>query len=67
MWLWKRESNHPPDPPLQEVPFTCEELARLQALRQRFPLYSEYLLSLEKQRLDFVRWLVEHGKLSGDT
>jgi hypothetical protein len=53
-------------PPLQEVPFTCEELARLQALRQRFPLYSEYLLSQEKQRLKFVQWLVEHGKLSGD-
>ena len=67
MWLCKQHSQYPPEPPVQRDPFTCEGMARLQALRRQFPRYSEYLLSREKQHLLFVRWLVEQGKLSGDT
>ncbi len=49
--------------------FTPEELARLNALRTNFRSRAEYLERvIDEARLEFARWLVEHGKLSeGDT
>lgn len=66
MWQWKRRTGNPCQATLLESPLSSEEMARLRALRQRLPNYSEYLLDTEKHRLRFVRWLVEHDKIRGD-
>ncbi len=49
--------------------FTPEELARLNALRTNFRSRAEYLERvIDETRLEFARWLVEHGKLNeGDS
>lgn len=45
--------------------FTPEEWARLNALRTNFRSRAEYLERvIDDRRLEFARWLVEHGKLS---
>ena len=45
--------------------FTPEELSRLDALRQNFYTHAEYLERvIDDRRLEFARWLLEHGKLS---
>lgn len=45
--------------------FTPEELARLNALRSNFRSRAEYLERvIDDRRLEFARWLLEHGKLS---
>ena len=67
MWLWKQYDQHPPQPPLQESILSREEIAQLLLLRQDLFHHNEYLLTKERQRLLFLRWLVEQGKLSGDT
>ncbi len=44
--------------------FTPEELARLNAMRLNFRSRAEYLERvIDEARLEFARWLVEHGKL----
>lgn len=45
--------------------FTAEEWSRLSALRQRIASLPDYReLGSDIRRLEFVRWLVQHGKLS---
>jgi hypothetical protein len=45
--------------------FTPEELARLNALRASFQSRAEYLERvIDDRRLEFARWLLEHGRLS---
>jgi hypothetical protein len=45
--------------------FTPEEVSRLISLRQTFASHSDYRESMiDERRLEFVRWLLDHGKLS---
>lgn len=47
--------------------FTPEELARLSALRSNFRSRAEYLERvIDDRRLEFARWLKQHGKLNED-
>jgi hypothetical protein len=44
--------------------FTAEEVQRLTALRQRVNVQPMHLdLGIDVRRLEFARWLVEHGRL----
>lgn len=44
--------------------FTADEADRLTTLRRNFNSHAEYLgRVLDEHRLEFARWLVEHGKL----
>lgn len=55
------------DTELKQSSFTPEELARLEALRNRVQSCSvDIEVGLDECRLKFARWLVEHGKLSED-
>ncbi|HLJ80500.1 MAG TPA: hypothetical protein VKT52_03365 [Ktedonobacterales bacterium] len=45
--------------------FTAEEVSRLTQLRSNFHAHSEYLERvIDERRLEFARWLLDHGKLS---
>ncbi len=45
--------------------FTSEEAARLHDLRDNFHSHVEYLERvLDERRIEFVRWLVETGRLN---
>lgn len=47
--------------------FTEDEIARLRALSRRFDSHAEYFeMDLDVRRLEFARWLVQHGRLSED-
>lgn len=47
--------------------WTVTEESRLSALRQQVQTYGPYHeFGLDRYRLEFVRWLVVHGKLSED-
>jgi hypothetical protein len=47
--------------------FTNEEMMRLRALRARADAHPDYEdRGIDERRLKFLRWLVEHGKLSDD-
>jgi hypothetical protein len=44
--------------------FTAEEAARLQSLRENFHAHAEYLERIvDERRIEFVRWLIETGRL----
>lgn len=44
--------------------FTSEEAARLRTLRENFHEHAEYLERvLDERRIEFVRWLIETGRL----
>ncbi len=44
--------------------FTADEAARLNDLRRNFHSHAEYLgRVLDERRIEFARWLFEHGKL----
>ena len=46
-------------------PFTSEEVTRLTDLRHNFFAHSEYLERvIDERRIEFARWLLEHGKLT---
>ncbi len=48
-----------------EVYFTFAELARLRALRERFQAHPDHGdTDAALRRLEFARWLVQHGRLS---
>lgn len=50
---------------MQGACFTHEEWTRLWALHQRIASLPDYReLGTDIRRLEFVRWLVQHGKLS---
>ncbi len=69
MWLWKKEKEYP----LTTVPsciheyLTAQEKRRLSERRERLSIYSEFVCGSEERRLRFLRWLVQEGKLQGDT
>jgi hypothetical protein len=67
MDLWDM-AVHPSTPtPLPDGRFTSEEGQRLIALRQRLALRPTPVdLDIDERRLQFARWLVEHGRLSED-
>ncbi|MBF6589223.1 MAG: hypothetical protein IVW57_01675 [Ktedonobacterales bacterium] len=61
-------SNNTTRPATLGDSFTPEELSRLNALRQNFYTHAEYLERvIDDRRLEFARWLLEHGKLSEGT
>lgn len=57
-------TTSPPDP--LDARFTIEEKARLSRLRERVECHPNPLdlVDIEQRRLEFVRWLVQHGKVS---
>ena len=58
-------SNNTTSPAILGESFTQEELSRLSALRENFHTHAEYLERvIDDRRLEFARWLLEHGKLS---
>lgn len=45
--------------------FTADEVSRLTQLRSNFHAHAEYLERvIDERRLEFARWLLDHGKLS---
>lgn len=45
--------------------FTADEVSRLTHLRTNFHAHTEYLERvIDERRLEFARWLLDHGKLS---
>jgi hypothetical protein len=45
--------------------FSKDEVARLTNLRRNFYEHTEYLERvIDERRLEFARWLLDHGKLS---
>lgn len=46
-----------------EAPFTDEETRALEALRSRFQQDHDVLSARERERLCFLRWLIESGRL----
>ncbi len=45
--------------------FTTDELTRLVSLRDNYTVHAEYLeRDYDECRLEFARWLFEHGKLN---
>lgn len=45
--------------------FTADEISRLMQLRSNFHVHTEYLERvIDERRLEFARWLLDHGKLS---
>lgn len=67
MWLWKAEEEYQRVPAILEKYLTPQEMARLTDLRQRLHTISEFVCRDEERRLRFVRWLVQQGRLQGDT
>lgn len=61
-------SNNTVSPTTLGETFTPEELSRLSTLRENFYTHAEYLERvIDDRRLEFARWLMEHGKLSEGT
>jgi hypothetical protein len=48
---------------LEREGFTPEQIARLEELREMYPL-AEYITVHQRQKLIFLRWLRESGKVS---
>jgi hypothetical protein len=58
------QANSNSSPTLLGSNFTSEEAARLQSLRENFHAHVEYLERVvDERRIEFVRWLIETGKL----
>ena len=49
--------------PAPDTPFTASELARLAAMRERYAQGLDLFTAPELERLRFVRWLVQSGRL----
>ncbi len=69
MWLWKKEKEYQLIPAPSYVPeyLTPQEKLRLSERRERLSIYCEFVCGSEECRLRFLRWLVQEGKLQGDT
>ncbi|HEU5318962.1 MAG TPA: hypothetical protein VFX49_22825 [Chloroflexota bacterium] len=50
--------------PLSELGFSAREGAALQSLRRRYVRGELNEISIEHRRLEFARWLVQHGRLT---
>lgn len=58
-------TGYQPEAALRNGIFTVEESVGLQLLRHALPAYAEYReCRAAERRLQFARWLVEHGKLN---
>lgn len=56
--------RRPPEPGELVGQFTAEEAVRITQLQGLFRTYPVcYTLDINYQRLEFARWLVEHGRL----
>ncbi len=64
MGLWDKVVRLAASTPTLDDRFTAEEAQRLMALRQRLAMQPVHLdLGIDARRLEFARWLVEHGRL----
>lgn len=57
------QANNNSSPTLLGSNFTSEEAARLHSLRDNFQSEAADLEGLEEKRIEFVRWLIETGRL----
>lgn len=58
-------SNNNAKPATLSGNFSADEIARLTELRHNFFAHTEYLERvIDERRLEFARWLLDHGKLS---
>lgn len=58
-------SNNNGKPATLSGNFSVDEVARLTELRHNFFAHTEYLERvIDERRLEFARWLLDHGKLS---
>jgi hypothetical protein len=61
----EHETNNQIQMAMRDGQFTAEEMTRLMELRQRLHTYTEFWEhTSDVRRLEFARWLVQHGKLS---
>jgi hypothetical protein len=67
MWIWKNNKEYQRVPGAMEEHLTPQEMVRLRSLGQRQSACSEFVCGAEERRLQFVRWLVQQGRLKGDT
>lgn len=67
MWIWKNDKEYRRVPTAIEEHLTPQEMARLRNLSQRQSACSEFVCGVEERRLVFVRWLVQQGRLQGDS
>ena len=59
------QTNNNSSPAMLDGNFTTDEVARLEHLREHFHDHVEYLERLlDERRIEFVRWLIETGRLS---
>ncbi len=64
MGVWDKVVRPGAFAPRLDDRFTAEQVQRLTALRQRLALQPVHLdLGIDARRLEFARWLVEHGRL----
>ena len=67
LYLWAYDTYKWSAVRLEQPSFTPEELANLLALRSDIESRTiDIELDLDERRLQFARWLVDHGKLSDD-
>jgi hypothetical protein len=67
MHPWDMRTPRDVAPAREQPRFTIEERDRLVALRTRLrdrPAYPYAEMGLDEARLQFVRWLADHGKIS---
>jgi hypothetical protein len=57
------QANNNSSPALLGSNFTSEEAARLHNLRRNFQSEAADLEGLEEKRIEFVRWLIDTGRL----
>ena len=69
MWPRKKEKEYQwtPAPSYIQEYLTPQEKVRLSEQRKRLCVCSEFVCGAEERRLKFLRWLVQEGKLQGDT
>jgi len=64
MGVWDKVVRPGAFAPRLDDHFTAEEARRLMVLRQRLASQPVHLdLGIDARRLEFARWLVEHGRL----
>lgn len=65
-WAWVNSLEASPAGTLEDA-FSPTELAQLRALRDQHAATRTCIqMGLDEQRLSFVRWLVEHGRIGED-
>lgn len=65
MFSWEYGSGNDNQPVMLGDNFSVEEIAQLAALREHFQIHPQYWeCGIDDRRLEFARWLVQHGKLN---